>query len=304
MSNIPIFLSCDNNYSPFVAATIASICDNTKSNIDFNILDGGIDDINKQKILQLRKSFNNFSIEFIKVDLEKEFQNFKMVTYISKAMYSRFLIPYVKPDIKKAIYLDIDLIVLKDISSFYNIDLEGYALGAIYDESHKDYNKDDPIVPSDKYYYFNSGVLLLDCEIWRKNNIIKDLFYLEKIYRKINLHPDEAILNKFFDRNYKMIPRKYNFIDYYYQKAPLPKDDIVIRHYATEFKPWKFDNTLKNDDILKFIDTRDIDIFWNYAKMTEFVSDIKAKCKYKTVKDLYKYKVYTLLQQKAKKGEI
>ena len=42
MSNIPIFLSSDDNYAPFVATTIASICDNTKSFCEFYVLDGGI----------------------------------------------------------------------------------------------------------------------------------------------------------------------------------------------------------------------------------------------------------------------
>ena len=39
MYRIPIFLSSDNNYAPFVATTIASVCDNTKSFCDFYILD-------------------------------------------------------------------------------------------------------------------------------------------------------------------------------------------------------------------------------------------------------------------------
>jgi len=50
MYRIPIFLSSDNNYAPFVATTIASICDNTKSFCDFYILDGGIEEENKEKI--------------------------------------------------------------------------------------------------------------------------------------------------------------------------------------------------------------------------------------------------------------
>ena len=67
MSNIHIFLSSDNNYAPFVATTIASICDNTKSFCDFYILDSGIEEEeeeeeNKEKICQLKTKFNNFSI--------------------------------------------------------------------------------------------------------------------------------------------------------------------------------------------------------------------------------------------------
>ena len=52
MYRIPIFLSSDNNYAPFVATTIASICDNTKSFCDFYILDGGIEEEKKEKIFQ------------------------------------------------------------------------------------------------------------------------------------------------------------------------------------------------------------------------------------------------------------
>ena len=70
--NIPIFLSSDNNYAPFVATTIASICDNTKSFVEVYVLDGGITEENQEKISALKDVFKNFSIEFIKIDLEKE----------------------------------------------------------------------------------------------------------------------------------------------------------------------------------------------------------------------------------------
>ena len=49
-NKIPIFLASDNNYAPFVATTIASICDNTKSFCDVYVLDGGITKENQSKI--------------------------------------------------------------------------------------------------------------------------------------------------------------------------------------------------------------------------------------------------------------
>ena len=75
MNTIPIFLSSDNNYAPYVATTIASICDNTKSFCDFYILDGGISKENQEKIYVLKEKFNNFSIEFINIDVDKEFKS-------------------------------------------------------------------------------------------------------------------------------------------------------------------------------------------------------------------------------------
>lgn len=53
MSYIPIFLSSDNNYAPYIAIAIASICDNTKSFCNFYILDGGISKENKSYINSL-----------------------------------------------------------------------------------------------------------------------------------------------------------------------------------------------------------------------------------------------------------
>lgn len=44
MKNIPVFLASDDNYAPFLATTAYSVLSNTKSFIDFYVLDGGITD--------------------------------------------------------------------------------------------------------------------------------------------------------------------------------------------------------------------------------------------------------------------
>ena len=158
MKNIPIFLSSDNNYAPYAAAAIASVCDNTKSFVDFYILDSGISDENKAKIEKLKEQFPNFSVEYIKADTEKLFAEIEYKNqskYISMATYNRFLIPYIKPELEKVIYLDVDLIVTLDIAELYDIDLSGYSIAAVYDTwcnkqpNHKSLFKDNH-----NYIYF------------------------------------------------------------------------------------------------------------------------------------------------------
>ena len=51
MDRISIVLSSDNNYAPFVAATIASICDNIESFCEFYVLDGGITKENRKNVV-------------------------------------------------------------------------------------------------------------------------------------------------------------------------------------------------------------------------------------------------------------
>ena len=94
-NSIPIFLSSDNNYAPFVATTIASICDNTKSFCDFYILDSSITKENQEKICCLKNNFSNFSIEFIQINNDLYFKDLEYNNnsrYVSLATYNRFLI--------------------------------------------------------------------------------------------------------------------------------------------------------------------------------------------------------------------
>ncbi len=273
MNNIPIFLSSDNNYAPYVATTIASICDNTKSFCDFYILDGGISKENQEKIIALKEHFNNFSIEFINIDVDKEFEsiNYKNSEYISISTYNRLLIPQLKPALDKVLYLDVDIVVLGDIAELYSIDLENYALGAAWDKSRILYNTDtkEPMKLSDDYKYFNAGVLLIDIKKWNKNNVLKVLFEIEDEYHGTALHVDETLLNKYFDNNYKIFDIKFNYTDY--DVLNKPNSEIIIRHFASALKPWNSNYCILGK---KVVPLKNFEDFWYYAKITKFYEQI------------------------------
>ena len=262
--NIPIFLSSDNNYAPFVATTIASICDNTKSFCDFYILDGGIEEENKEKICQLKTLFNNFSIEFI--NIKNSIKNFSTSDrYASNTMYARFLIPLLKPDINRALYSDVDVIVVGDVSEMYNEELDDYIIGAIQ-APFVDCKKITPFMHfSDKHVYFCSGNLLIDCKKWRDEGITQKLFNIYDKYHNVITSPDQDILNKCFDTKYKPLPKKYCVTEYHmdYYKKNL---DILIRHYGLKIKPWNL-NPTKSSSLFP-----DLQLFWDYAKKTSFYS--------------------------------
>lgn len=263
MPNIPIFLSADNNYAPFVTTTIASICDNTKSFCDFYILDGGISEENQEKICSLKKQFDNFSIEFIKIDLEKEFCSIDYkneCSYVSLSTYNRFLIPKLKPNLDKILYLDVDIIALGDIADLYKESLENYIVGAVEDYEAEFRNRDF-ILPS--HNYFNAGVLLIDCEKWRAHDITKKLFEIELKYRNQLKFADQDVLNKLFENNYKILEKRYNRI------FPKKNDNIILRHYAGELKPYFFPNNF----VTQFFPH--IREFWFYAQKTMFYSEIQ-----------------------------
>lgn len=302
MSNIPVFLASDDNYAPFVATTIASICDNTKSFIEFYILDGGISNINKSKIAYLINQFNNFSIEFIKLDLDREFPDFKETDRISKSMYSRFLIPTLKPNLNKVIYSDVDVIFLDDISKMYNESLDDHALGAVWEEYSEKINNDSHkkrLELSNFHKYFSSGNLIIDSNKWLDNSILEKLIKISTDSIDILSCPDQDVLNKFFNNNYKVLNQKYCYIN---QNFIFYEDhnDIVIRHYNGKIKPW---HVAPGSDSSLMPNLED---FWYYAKKTDFYEElyIKTQNKEEQVLLLRQLKVSSIMLKAKLKSKV
>lgn len=213
MLNIPVFLASDDKFAPFVATTMASILMNTNEFIEFYILDCGITDTNKSKIDATHKYFSNFSVEFVKVELNKYFESFPELENISKAMYARYLIPILKPDIKKAIYSDIDVTFVGDIKNLFLENLDNKIVGAVPSQRGKLNNNyaeaKRKLGLSEKHHFFMTGLLLIDCELWRNSNITNKLLEKTQQYSNNLDLPDQEIFNIVFDNNYKMLDKKY-----------------------------------------------------------------------------------------------
>ena len=273
MSNIPIFLSSDNNYAPLVATCMASILANTKSFIEFYVLDGGISPDNVEKIKSLKTSFNNFSIEFIKIDYDKALKEFNATGHWSKAVFARLLIPDLKPYINKAIYLDLDIIATGDIIELYNEQLDDYIIGAIWQETEDGYwnqLRKEYLKLNSSHKYFNSGVLLINCEKWRSQKLFEKFLDIQVEYEDKIKCVDQDLLNKCFDNNYKILPRKYNYLTsnfVYYENDK----DIILRHMVGRIRPWQINENTRTNLMPNLKE------FWHYAKMTPFYGELDEK---------------------------
>jgi lipopolysaccharide biosynthesis glycosyltransferase len=261
--HIPIFLASDDNYVSYLAVTIASVCYNTKSFVDFYILDNGISDFNKKQLEILRRNFSDFTLEYLPVNENSLLENIEYKNkskYITKATYSRFLIPEFKPELSKIVYLDVDIILLDDIEKLWQKELDGYALGACPGSS---ILAKIAIGSARSHQYFNAGVLLLDIQQWRENHIMEKLFNIEKKYRQRLLLADQDVLNIFFEDNYKQLSMQYNSMTTVMTDEDDLYKNIIIRHFNGEQKPW---NTHK----YKGKELRHFNEFWFFASLTPF----------------------------------
>jgi lipopolysaccharide biosynthesis glycosyltransferase len=89
--------------------------------------------------------------------------------HISLATYYRLLIGDIAPrDIKRAIYLDCDLIVRADLTELWTTPLDGCVIGAVPDEG---FQHRDKLGLAEDAPYFNAGVLLVNLEQWRGESV-------------------------------------------------------------------------------------------------------------------------------------
>lgn len=275
-NGIPVFLSSDDNYAPFVSTTIASIMSNTNSDVDFYILDGGISFENVEKIKDLKNIFKNFSIEFIEINTNKEFKDFPTRLHFSIDMYTRFLIPKLKPELSKVIYSDVDVIFNKDIKNLIEEDLGGNIIGAVpYTFGYINPDKSEirsyhnRLRLSNSHKYFESGLLLIDIDLWEKENITEKLMNeVRGCSHNMILTPDQDVFNMVFDNNYKKLSNEYIVVPH--RKKIMQTDlearntikDPFIIHYAGSNKPWNNPNM----EMARY--------FWKYARMTQFYEEL------------------------------
>lgn len=273
--DIPVFLASDENYVPYAAVTIASICSNTNAHCKIYLLATDISNESRQKILELQNNFKNLSIEIINIDDDKDLKGLEVLSavgYISKATYNRLLIPDLKPEVDKAVYLDVDIIVPGDISELYKEDLGNYIIGAVWEEAFEETMNQKRIKNlnlSPEHKYFNSGVMLMDCKKWRQEKLFDKILKLGIEINDILECMDQDIFNKFFDNNYKILPAKYNHMTQDCHGYNEYKN-IVIRHFTGPIKPWHCYQKRRKG-------MPNLADFWKYARMTAFYETLKSK---------------------------
>ena len=162
-----------------------------------------VSSVSKEKIRSI--SSDRLIIECIDMDLISSIRDNAIsgITATPSSLY-KFYIAEILKDIDRVIFLDGDIIVQEDLSSLYNIDLEGKQIGAVKDVVGMTFvNNGDP-----NFSYFNSGILLMDLDEMRKNNCASKAME----YRKngINERMDQDALNYVFKDNVKILPFKWN----------------------------------------------------------------------------------------------
>lgn len=223
-----VVLAANYGYVDQVLTTIKSICYHNRS-IRFYLINS---DFPNEWLKQLNKRLEKFDSEIINCRVTSE-QISCYKTDISYTVFLRYFIAdFVQED--KALYLDCDLLVTKNLDDLFATDLQDYPLAAVRDFGGRAYFGQE---------IFNAGVLLVNNAFWKKENMTQKLIDLTNEWHDKVEQADQSILNMLFENRWLELDFDYNHIVIHKQftdyQLPEGQDYPAIIHYLSHRKPWK-----------------------------------------------------------------
>lgn len=203
----------------------------------------------------------NFESEVTKVDVtkiyEKEFSKCANETaYCTPYTLLRLLADLIPEIPDKLLYLDIDMMIGKDISELYNTNIEEYEYAAVREKYGSWFIRFD---------YINAGMLLLNMKKIKETKLLEKARKLIKT-KKLLFADQDAI---FWSTTKKLLlPRKYN------EQSSFKRQDTVICHFCKRllllpyprienYKQWNVEEVHKvlkcncfDEDLEEYIDLK------------------------------------------------
>jgi lipopolysaccharide biosynthesis glycosyltransferase len=237
-----VFTAGDGGYLRYVAGLVASLgsCRDLSRPVHLTVIHRGIRPERRREVEQLMPAPHRVAFDEVSPSRLKALGASPHLARLTPH-YFRLLIPYLAPrTARRAIYLDADTVVLKDIAPLEAIDLRGFPVAAMQDFiscigdavanwQQLGLNPDAP--------YLNSGVLVIDLQRWREERIA------ERVIEICRANPDYLAvqgkwhqfdqygLNVLLQGRWRPIPRCWN-----HPTFEPPKRDMKIIHFIGDGK--------------------------------------------------------------------
>jgi lipopolysaccharide biosynthesis glycosyltransferase len=206
-----------------------------------------LNDDTKSKLRSVVERYNSICV-FHKVDESKlDGVQFRKKKPLTKAAYYRILLSsIIDKSISKILYLDSDIVVVNNITSIFDLGIDGYALAAVDDGPIATEHRMSLSLPYDAKY-FNSGVMFINLDYWRKSDSENQLLKFAKDRKGKVYYHDQDALNVVFCSKWFSLPHKWNkvqlrHVDNFSFITERDKYEFIkhpmIMHYASPLKPW------------------------------------------------------------------
>lgn len=247
---VNLFFACDERYLPLLGTALASLKAHRdeKRAYDAYVLHT---DIHPSRAREMRHRFEEkgFSLTFRQVSREvaRFVDRLHTRDYYSHATYYRLLIPELYPKMKKALYLDSDILLRGDVARLFDTDLEENLVGAVPDGfvNHlpvlRRYVENRVGIPVG-VPYFNAGVLVMNLAEMRRIGFEETFVRLLSAVT-FRVAQDQDYLNVICGGRVKFLPSVWNYMPF----KPAEEEPMLV-HFNLDSKPWQKDGVLYEEE--------------------------------------------------------
>jgi len=180
-------------------------------------------------------------VEFMRVD--DDFAAFPAFSFGSSMAYARLVLPE-KVTMDRLIYIDVDILVLKDLSELLHLELPATGMGGVAEKIiAEDLPEVQPVPLDPNQPYLNSGLLVLDLNKVRQAGVFtKALDILQHFPGSCRWH-DQSAINYVLNGDTRLLDPSWNvqsqhmFFDPVAVIPSLASRSVNV-HFTSKAKPW------------------------------------------------------------------
>ena len=220
-------LASDRTYRTQLAVALTSLLQQHTGGDDFEVYILTSDIVENERS-QIVAGLNS-SVPIHWVDVPSAwYEGLRIIAYLTVTTAFRLMMAEVLPTtIKRVVYLDADTLIRNPLTELFTTDLCGHVLGAVQDAGH-------PWVATvhslpwrtlaldPAAMYFNGGVLAVDLDAWRAQNVGKQALDLLRTYKFA--YADQCALNATLRGHFLSLPPRFNAQSDHFS----PKDNGLV----------------------------------------------------------------------------
>jgi len=243
MEPVVLALASNERYFPGLYCAVASALGHVSQerSVDLWVLDGGISQASKNMLVRLVDRFGKPTrLDFVPID-QFAFRGAALGPGKSHMAYCRIMLPQLL-DLSRLIYVDCDVLVFRDLSELFDLELSaGKILAAVPDSETLTLSDDSQRIagamnlPADGPY-FNSGVMLMNLDEVRKQHFFERAVEFLNTWRPAYRFWDQSAVNFLLYGQIHALPECWNRASWQFDAQQNNDLDCVL-HY-TSSAPW------------------------------------------------------------------